>query len=171
MLRNLRVRLCALRLRFLLIPKGYFTISILLIIAAVVIRLSTGGTHIIYNALQGRGLFPGPFVYSIMYYLRLMISGIILTFLMYSCSLYGERLRPLIISVVSTFLLLLEYKLIFGGVSLVLSIAFSVLIPFLTAISVILSREKSKIISLLMLVFAVLQIVACVQTISLAVCI
>jgi len=68
-------------------------------------------------------------------------------------------------------MLLLEYKLIFGGVSLILAIAFSVLCGFFAVVSIVTARIKYRSVSVVMLIFALLQLIHFIQLISLSVCI
>ncbi|MBR6676317.1 MAG: hypothetical protein IKL24_03195 [Clostridia bacterium] len=171
MVKRIRAKLYALKNRLLCIPRGYFTVTLLLFAAAVVIRLATGGTHIVYNVLQGRGAFPGPFAYTLLYFCRILLSGIVLTFTLYSHSACKESSRGVVFALLSTMLLLLEYKLIFGGVSIVLAVTFAAVSSVITLLAIIATRVKSKYVSICSFIFVLLQAVSIFQLISLAVCI
>ena len=159
------------RLFRLPIPRWYVVILFLMLFCALIIRLSTGGTHVVYNALGHRGIFPGPFLYCISYVLRIALFSVALGFCMYVCRTYREGAVPLILNLITSALLLLEYKLIFGGVSLILAMLFCILSGFFCVISVILLKVKSRGVSACALAFALLQFIFFIQLISLSVCI
>ncbi len=171
MFSRIRAKLFALRARLLCIPKGYYTVTILLLMAALVIRFATGGTHMIYNVLQGRGAFPGPFAYSVLYVIRITLSGVVLTFSLYSHSVCDEGKKGVVIALLCVMLILLEYKLVFGGVSLVLAVTFAVVAPILSLLSVIVTKIKNKFVSVSCFALAFLQSITVFQLVSLAVCI
>ena len=153
------------------VPIIYTVIQIVSFSFSIIIRLSTGGTHIIYNALGGRGIFPSAAWYLIFYSIRLFLCGVILAFVFYYARIYKDCIRPVAPAVIACLFLVCEYKLIFGGVSLVLAIAASLLIPLLLFISLSKSYRKSKSIFIMYIVLTFLQLLFFVQLISLSVCI
>ena len=157
--------------RLTYIPRGYIFILSVMLFAALIIRLSTGGTHIVYNALGNRGIFPGPFLYFVCYIMRVVLFSIVLYFSLYVQRIYGEGLIPLILIVCTAVLLLLEYKMIFGGVSLILEMLFCVLSGFFCILSIILAKVKHPFVSVAALIFSLLQLILFVQIISLSICI
>ena len=69
MFRRVRQYICVISNRigrkdfvFILIPAVVF-------LASLIVRLSTGGTYLIYNALGSRGIFPDNGVYTFLYVL------------------------------------------------------------------------------------------------------
>ena len=152
-------------------PKSALIVAILIVLAAVIIRVATGGTHLIYNALGDRGIFPGPLAYTLLYFVRLLLCSVMLSYYLFSYCIYEDRIKIVLPAFVAVILLLLEYRMIFGGISLVLSVVFSALCAVLILVTVMTSRYKNKYISVLMILFVVLQAVHFVQLISLAVCI
>ncbi|MBE6587257.1 MAG: hypothetical protein E7647_02445 [Ruminococcaceae bacterium] len=171
MFKKLGMRIRILTHRVGCVPKIFLIIPALMLASALIIRLSTGGTHLIYTVLGGRGIFPGPFLYTVLYSVRLILFGIIFAFSVFSFRVYDERLRTVLPCVLSAIMLLLEYKLIFGGVSLILAIAFSVLCGFFAVVSIVTARIKYRSVSVVMLIFALLQLIHFIQLISLSVCI
>jgi len=153
------------------IQGAYIIVPALLVISALIIRLTTGGTHIVYSVLGERGIFPGPFVYTLFFNLRLSLSGILLAYTLTSRYAYSERLRLYLASLASSILMLFEYKLIFGGISLVLCMAFTVLSVFLCFYSLLGYRYKGKCIWIILISYAVLQFIFFIQLVSLFVCI
>ncbi|MBQ4066741.1 MAG: hypothetical protein IJD22_03750 [Clostridia bacterium] len=145
--------------------------TVVVLTSSIIIRLLTGPTHIIYNVLGGRGIFPGPFAYTLFYFVRTTLGTWVLTFCIFSSSVYENRLRAISLSGASIIMLLLEYRLIFGGISLILAIAFAALAGSFSVASVVCSRTRSRSISVIMLAFAFLQMIHFLQLISLAVCI
>lgn len=166
-LRN-KVSIHVSKLKF--IPGYYiFTVSVL-IICAVIIRLTTNNTHLIYSALDNRGFFPGPFIYMLGYFIRLCLSSVILGFCTFSRRIYEERVKVVALSLLCAVMMLLEYKLIFGGVSLVLAIFFSIICPLCAVLAFISVRIKDKAVGAIVLSYVILQIIFIIQLISLAVC-
>ena len=171
MLMKCRAKLKILLARLRFIPKYYVFVPNLHLLAELFIRLSVGGTHIIYNALGQRGIFPGPFVYSLMFIIRSILSSIVLAHLLFSRTIYEERTKVVFFGLLSSFLILFEYKLIFGGVSLVLAIVFSLVAPLSGGLAVSLCRIKNKAITLSFFALLILQVILFIQLISLSVCI
>ena len=153
------------------VPKLYIFILSLMLLSALIIRISTGGTHLIYNALGHRGIFPGPFLYALFYILRIILFTIVLYFSLYAQRTYGEGIIPLLSVICAAVLLLLEYKMIFGGVSLILEMLFCILSASLAVLTVILLKVKHRWVSLAALIFALLQLVLFIEIISLSICI
>ncbi len=168
---KIRTRIYSAAAKIKFMPKCYVIIPLLIIVSAIIIRLATGGTHVIYSALGGRGFFPGPFLYWIFYLLRLTLCSIILTFMLFTPHIYNERLRCVLFSIAVVILLLFEYRLIFGGVSLILAIAFAVFAAVLCFFSVAMARFKNRYISISLIVFIVLQAIHFAELISLLTCI
>ena len=146
-------------------------IPLILVFASLLVRTSTGGTHLIYSALGDRGLFPSSTIYSFLFTVRIVIFGVIsghvLTINKITCSSF----KTIWMLTLSAVLLILEYKMIFGGVSLVLSIVFSIAIPVLVFFSIKSLFTYNSHIAILCFVFFVLQIILFVQLISLSICI
>lgn len=164
-----KLRLCCAKLRF--VPGYYiFTVSVLLI-CAFIIRLSENNTHIIYSALDNRGFFPGPFGYTVCYFLRLCLCAILLAYCTFSRRIYEERVKAVALSLLCAVLMLLEYKLIFGGVSLVLALFFTVLSPLLSAAAFLSVKIKEGIVGIAVTAYIILQAVFLAQLISLSLCI
>ncbi len=159
---------CA-KLKF--IPGYYvFTVAVLLM-GAFIIRMTTNNTHLIYSALDNRGFFPGPFLYMIGYLVRLCFIGIILAYCTFSRRIYEERVRAVALSLLCAVMMLLEYKLIFGGVSLVLAIFFSIVCPICAVAAFLSVRIKERAVALAVIAYIISQILFFVQLISLAICI
>lgn len=153
------------------VPKCYIIMPMIVVAAALIIRLTTGGTHLIYNALDSRGIFFGPFLYSLFYTVRLILSTVILTYILFSRCVINERGKSVVLSLIGVILLLLEFKLIFGGVSLVLSVLFAVISPLLFVYALRCFVCYSRAVFIMTLVFIVLQGIHFVQVISLSICI
>ncbi len=164
-----KVRFLALRVMY--IPRMYIIILLLMLLCSLIIRLTSGGTHLVYNALGQRGIFPGQLFYCVFYILRIVLFSIVLYFSLYAQKIYCEGLIPVALTVSTAVLLLLEYKMIFGGVSLILEMLFTVTCGFFTVLAVIILKIKNRWVSVAALSFALLQLVLFVQIISLSVCI
>lgn len=169
MLMKCRAKLNNLFARSRFIPKYYLFVPILLLLAAFIIRISVGGTHIIYNALGQRSIFPGPVLYSLSFIVRSILSSIVFAYLLFSRCIYEERIRVVFFGLLSSFLILFEYKLIFGGVSLVLAMVFSLLSPLFDFLALSMCRIKKRSVTVVCLVFFVLQLILFIQLISLSV--
>ncbi len=164
-----KVRFLAFKIRY--IPKGYLLILISMLLGALIIRLSCGTTHLVYNALGSRGLFPGQFFYCVSYILRTVLLSIVLYFSLYVLRIYAEGAIPVIFAAASAVMMLLEYKMIFGGVSLILEMLFTALGGFFAVLTVILLKIKCKWVSVAALLFALMQLIFFIQLISLSICI
>lgn len=171
MLTYFKEKLTGIKAKIRYIPPVYLTIPTIVLICSLVIRLTTGSTHIVYNVLGGRGIFPGAFTYTLLYTLRLLMCSVVLVHIMCVCRTFKDNVRVCIYASLPVLLMLFEYRLIFGGISLILAMVFSILSPVLSILSVISAYGKNKYISVLVLIFAFLQLIFFVQLISLAVCI
>ena len=171
MLNNILRKVGSLFRRVSCLSRLYVIILSFMLFSALIIRLSTGGSHLIYNALGQRGIFPGPFLYCLFYIIRVLLFSVVLYFSLYVQRIYGEGFLPLLTSVCAAVLLLLEYKMIFGGVSLILEMLFCILSGFLCVLAVILLKIKHRWVSLAALVFALLQLILFIEIISLSICI
>lgn len=171
MFEKFKRKICLTLVRLKYLPRYYIVIPVLVFISSIIIRIMTGGTHIVYNALDGRGIFPGPVVYALFYYLRLLICSILMTCGLVKCKCFEYKLNSCLTAVASVLLLLFEFKLIFGGVSIILTMLFTLVSAILVLISVSVSKIQNKAVSILALIFVILQIVFFVQLISLAICI
>lgn len=151
---------------------GYYLFTIIVLFAgAIIIRLTTNNTHLIYSALDNRGFFPGPFIYMIGYYTRLCFCAILLAYCTFSRRIYEERLKVVVLALLCAVLMLIEYKLIFGGVSLILAIFFSIVSPLCSNAAFLSVRIKESAVGIAVLVYSILQIIFLIQLISLAICI
>jgi len=171
MLNKLKEKIYNLKSGYQLLPRGYFLVPFLVFFSSIIIRLSTGGTYYVYNALNGRGLFPGPFAYSFFFFIRLIICSEILAYVLYYVNIYRDKLGKAMYILFANLLLLLEYKLIFGGISLILAVVSSVSVCLFTAMSIIKLRISGKIIKASAFCLLVLQAIFIIQLISLSFCI
>ena len=150
---------------------GDIAVPLMVLISALFIRLSTGGTHCIYVALGGRGFFPGPFLYSLFYVLRLIMASFLLSHFLFERKCVRVKVNVCIVSVISVVLLLLEYRLIFGRISLLLAMAFTVVSGILLMTAAVMSGTYKRGISIAVILYTVFQLIFFVQLISLAICI
>ncbi len=164
-----KLSICQSKLRF--IPGYYAFTVIIMFVGALMIRMTTNNSHLIYNALDGRGIFPGPFVYMLGYFLRLFVCAVILAYCTFSRRIYEERVKAVLFSLICSVMMLWEYKLIFGGVSLALALLFCLASPFFAVLSFLSVRIKERSVALAVLIYAVLQMIFFVQLISLIICI
>ena len=146
---------------FVLIPAVVF-------IASLIVRLSTGGTYLIYSALDSRGIFPDNVCYTFLYTVRTVLLGLIAAYLLCFCREQRGYLNTIFPLTIACVMFVLEYRMIFGGVSLILSIVFSLAVPILTLLSIIRTYILKLWIFVLWIIFAVLQAVLFVQLISLS---
>ena len=156
------------RLKF--IPSYYIFTAAIMICGAIVIRITTKNPHLVYSALDNRGIFPSAFSYMIFYFLRLIMSSLITAYYVFSRRIYEERAKTVILTVATAVMMLLEYKLIFGGVSLLLAIFFSLLSPVCAVYSFLILRCKEKITGIITVIYSVLQLIFLFQLVSLAIC-
>ncbi|MBQ3528689.1 MAG: hypothetical protein IJA52_09080 [Clostridia bacterium] len=168
MFRRVRQYICMLPNRigrkdfvFVLIPAVVF-------IASLIVRLSTGGTYLIYSALDSKGIFPDNVSYTILYAVRTVLLGLIAAYLLCFCREQRGYLNTILPLTIACVMFVLEYRMIFGGVSLILSIVFSLAVPILTLLSIIRTYIIKLWIFVLWIIFAVLQAVLFVQLISLS---
>ena len=169
MFRRVRQYICVISNRigrkdfvFILIPAVVF-------LASLIVRLSTGGTYLIYNALGSRGIFPDNGVYTFLYVLRTVLLGLIAAYLLCFCRERRGYLNTVLPLTIACVIFVLEYRMIFGGVSLILSIVFSLAVPILMLLSIISTYILKRWILILWIIFAVLQTVLFVQLISLSI--
>lgn len=154
-----------------LLPRGYFLVPVLVLFSSIIIRVSTGGTYYVYNALNGRGLFPGPFAYSLFFFLRLLICSEILAYILYCVNTYREKISKAMLILFANLLLLLEYKLIFGGISIILGILSSAGVCLFTFMTLKQFRITSNVIKTFALCLLILEGFFIIQLISLSFCI
>ncbi len=166
-----KIRLSILYQKLKLVSRAFFVIPIAVLLGAVIIRSVTGGSHVVYTALNGRGIFPGPFIYSLLFFVRLTICSIILTFTLQCVSVYRESIKIVLPILTAVVMLLLEYRLIFGGVSILLAILCAISVPFLTMLSFGKLRVKKRLFSVFTAVLFILQFIHTVQLVSLSFCI
>lgn len=153
------------------VPLAYLFIPLIVLFCSLIIRLATGTTHVIYNVLGNRSLFPGPILYSVSYFFRLILCSILSVYMMSLCRAFKESVTVWMLAVLPVLLMLFEYRLIFGGISLILAILFCVFEIFFSILATIRSRYKNRAVFFVLLIYVILQTVFLIQTISLAVCI
>ena len=108
----------------------YVAILIVAFVLALIIRLNAGSNVLFYAYLARRSIFPGRVSYAFLYIIRIIITAL----MVYSSFFYGCRLRSqrklIIISIISLFVVLFEYKLLFFYESFLITILMLSLIVF-----------------------------------------
>ena len=142
-------------------------LPICMLLTEAVIVVFDGGTTLLYRAADNKGFFPGPFVYYILYSVRIIISGVLFGICLSGKRIYEKRARMILYSAIICFALMTEYKLIF--VSIRLMAAFT-----LTAVSALMglfickyagnANRKTCVLSLFL---SVMEIISAVQLLSL----
>ena len=142
-----------------------------LLLAALVIRIFSGGTVIIYNAAESTGLFPGAFFYTVGYALRISLTGMLAGVIITSNRLYEKKIALMIMSSCACVLLLFEYKLIFISLRLFFALLLSLVCTALLVLILLKIDKCRKPMLCLCIAAAVLQLIFCIQLVTLIFCV
>lgn len=89
---------------------------------AFLFRIFSGSTAAFYSFLLCKGFFPGAFLYTFGHIVRIICAGLILTGVLFCRGLFELRLRAFACAVITCFVLLIEYRIIFISMSPVLAL-------------------------------------------------
>lgn len=142
-----------------------------LLLAALIIRVFSGGTVLIYNAINNTGLFPGPFFYTLGYIIRIILAGVLAALILTAHNLFEIRIKLMILSSVACILLLFEYKLIFISLRALTALILSIICAVIFALVFLRAGRCAKTVFIVCLAALVLQVIFCIQLISLILCI
>lgn len=142
-----------------------------LLTAALIIRLFSGGTVIIYNAAESTGLFPGAFFYTLGYALRIAISGFLAGFVITNERLYENKTVLMAAAACACVLLLFEYRLIFICIRLFTALLLSFACTALYVLIALKSVKCRRGLFCLSLAAALLQLIFCIQLVTLIFCV
>ena len=137
------------------------------LIAALTVRILTGSSHIFYACNCEAGVFPKPFVYSLIYIIRILFSTIALGILLNN-RYHHKRNRKAFLALLSIcFIVIIEYKTLIGNESYLITL-------MLHTISVVLIYKllkgcyiKNTALLYLLVILMILQIFIAYFTISL----
>lgn len=142
-------------------------LPICMLLTETVIIVFSGGTTLLYRAADNRGVFPGPFVYYVLYAARIILSGCILGICLSGKRIYEKRARIIIYSAIICFALMTEYKLIFVSIRLMISLTLTVLSALLGLFICRYLGTISRKTGVLTLLLSVMEAVSAVQLLSL----
>ncbi len=153
------------------IPTACVAVPAMLIAAALIIRIFSGGNSgcNMYKFSGGVGLFPGMLLYTVGYLIRLILCGELLASALFSCRI-EKRFVPTLFAALLCFMMLFEYKLIFIMHRFFIAAVMSLLCGGAAFISLLYQKGCAKAISISALIYMVLQAIFFVQTVSLIFC-
>lgn len=142
-------------------------IPAILLMLSLFIRTFYGSTILIYGMVGYTGLFPGPFIYTLFYFVRLIMSGIVFSLSLITDNMVGRRIAASLISLSACISILLEYNLVFIKLRLVTALVLSAVVCILYFILLIMNTGRNRGIRYSARVLCAFQLIFCVQLLSL----
>lgn len=169
MLEKLRLRAASLGAHLREIPKAEVIICAALLCAGLAIRIFTKEACPPLGSYAHRGLFPPVFIYALFHAVRLLCAGTLLY-----CAIFlpcaASRVKAVICAAALCVFLMLEYKLIYGMMWLLLAEIICIAAAAAAFMTVMFIKAGRRSLSIAALLLIVLQAVLFVQLISLIIC-
>lgn len=169
MFEKIRIRFLSLGAYIREIPAACVVVPALLLCAALVIRLCATKMCVVYTFKGGIGLFPGTFIYTLGYALRIVLCGIILASAVFSCRI-ESRIRAVLFSAVLCAAMLCEFKLIFFMCRFFLAAVMCLGCAALAFLSLANQRRCARPVAVCAFVYILLQCLLFIQLLSLIFC-
>lgn len=151
------------------VPPACIFVPALLLAAAFIIRLICGGGCVMCRFSGDAGLFPGSFLYTVGYAVRLVLCGIILASALFSYKV-EKRIPAALFAAVLCCMMLFEYKLIFTMCRFFAASIMCLMCGAAAFISLLYQRGCAKSVSICTLLYMVMQAFFFVQVVSLLFC-